>query len=77
MAKQRYTSDEVISFNSLRDYRAVGTDGTLSLSVYTGNEFVPAGTITNETSQVFTKGLRIKFELTGGSFFYVEMGENA
>ena len=77
MAKQRYTSTEVISFNALRDYRAIGTDGTLTISAYTGNEFVPAGVITNETSQVFTKALRLKFELTGGSFYYIEMGGNA
>ncbi len=77
MARQRFTSTEVISFNTLRNTRAVGTTGTVTMSLWTGNEYIPSGTITNDTEEVFTKGLRIKFELTSGTFYYVETGEGA
>ena len=60
MARQRFTSTEVISFNTLRDSRTVGTTGTVTMSVWTGNEYIPGGIITNDSKEVFTKGLRIK-----------------
>ena len=75
MARQRFTSTEVISFNTLRDSRTVGTTGTVTMLVWTGNEYIPGGVITNDSKEVFTKGLRIKFELTSGTFYYVETGE--
>ena len=75
MSRQRFTENETISFGSLRKTRAIGTDGTLKMSVFTGNEFVPAGTIVSDTDQVYTQGLRIKFELEDGSFYFIERGE--
>tara|TARA_R110002020_G_scaffold91883_1_gene222892 strand:- start:162 stop:305 length:144 start_codon:yes stop_codon:yes gene_type:complete len=45
------------------------------MSVWTGNEYIPGGTITNDSKEVFTKGLRVRFELTAGTFYYVETGE--
>lgn len=75
MARQRFTEEEVISFGTLRKTRAVSTDGVVTMSLWTGNEFDPAGTISNTTEQVFTQGLRIKFELTSGTHYFIERGE--
>lgn len=72
----RYTSTQEISFDIERESRGISANGTLTISVYTGNEWLVADTITDSTVRYFTKALRLKFEISPGGFYYIEEGED-
>ena len=75
MAKQRFTATQEISFQSLRQSRNISNTGTLTVSVWTGNEYVVTDTLSEGSREYFTQGLRLKFEITAGDYYYIERGE--
>lgn len=75
MARQRFTDTQEISFRSLRDTRCISNTGTLTISVWTGNEYIVADKLTAGSREYFTKALRLKFEITTGDYYYIERGE--
>ena len=75
MAKQRFTAEQEISFQSLRQSRNISNTGTLTVSVWTGNEYIVTDTLSEGSREYFTQGLRLKFEITSGDYYYIERGE--
>ena len=75
MAKQRFTATQEISFQSLRQSRNISNTGTLTVSVWTGNEYIVTDTLSEGSREYFTQGLRLKFEITAGDYYYIERGE--
>ena len=73
---KRFTETTELSFNDLRDSRAVIVEGDVLLHSWNGIEFIAGEALTAGSYEVFTKGLRIKFELVSGSGFAVDTGEN-
>lgn len=73
--KQRFTDTQEISFRSLRQSRNISNVGTLTISVWTGNEYIEADTLTDGSREYFTQGLRLKFEISAGGYYYIERGE--
>ena len=76
MARQRFTDTQEISFQSLRQSRNISNTGTLTASVWTGNEYIIADTLTAGSREYFTQGLRLRFEVTPGDYYYIERGEH-
>ena len=75
MAKQRFTDTQEISFLALRESRNISNTGTLTVSVWTGNEYILTDTLSEGSREYFTQGLRLKFEITSGDYYYIERGE--
>lgn len=75
MAKQRFTDTQEISFQALRESRNISNTGTLTVSVWTGNEYIEADVLTIGSREYFTQGLRLKFEISPGDYYYIERGE--
>lgn len=75
MAKHRFTDTQELSFGTIRESRNVSNVGTLTVSVWTGNEFIPSDILPEGAREYFTQGLRLKFEISAGDFYYIERGE--
>ena len=71
----RYTTEQTIAFNSLRDSRSITDNGELQIRVWDTTEFILADTLTTGSCEYFTKGLRLKFTPVSGSY-YIEEGES-
>lgn len=72
----RYTDTQEIAFNALRDSRNITNTGTLTVSVWTGVEWDVADTLSPGSREYFTKGLRLKFEVSTAGYYYIEEGGN-
>ena len=68
----RYTSTKKLTFGTDRDSRAIIVDGSVAVSAYDGSAFVEVDTLTSGSYEYFTKGLRLKFVLTGASYWIDE-----
>lgn len=75
MAKQRFTDTFEYSFQALRDSRCISNTGTLTISLYDGDSYQVVDTLEAGAREYFTKGLRLKFEITPGDSYYIERGE--
>lgn len=74
--KQRFTDTHEQSFRSLRESRCIANVGTLTISVWTGNEYIEADVLQDGSREYFTQGLRLKFEISAGGYYYIEQGES-
>lgn len=71
----RYTDTQEKTFGIERGSRAISANGTLTISLYTGEEWEVADVITDSVVRYSTRALRLKFEISPGGFYYIEEGE--
>jgi hypothetical protein len=71
---ERYTDTQEIAFNNLRDSRAIIVDGSVVVAAWDGVAWVDTDTLSTGSYEYFTKGLRLRFTLTGTSYS-IEEGE--
>lgn len=72
----RYTDTVEISFNDIREARAIVAEGTVVINQWNGIAFVPTGmTLTDAADVIWTKGLRLQFVIDGGAIT-IEEGAN-
>jgi hypothetical protein len=75
----RYTDTQEFSFNTNRDSRVVNVDGSVTIEVWDGTQYLADGNspLTTGPYELFTKGIRIRFTPGGGAAYWIEDGEQA
>lgn len=71
----RYTETVAISFNNLRESRVICAEGLVTINQWNGVAFVPTGaSLTDESKQLVTQGLRLQFVVDSGAITIEEGG---
>ncbi len=76
MTMKRYESDLTFKFSTKRDARLLVVNGSITISVWDGEEWVETDTFTTGSYEYYTNGAYLQVECGSGSYsFYFDHGE--
>ena len=70
----RYTDEQIFTFGTIRDSRAIVVTGSVVVAAWDGVAFVDTDTLVTGSYELFTKSLRLRFTPTASSYL-IDEGE--